>query len=318
MDNFDPTKKIIQKVSNPEQVLGSFETSEQIENIKKIFKINPELEQVVYDNLGLEYDKDIVIELGRSKISEAHGKVQNINVYYKGSLIIDSDNAAAEKLNEKLYLVTKQDGFSYPGDIALPNELRGQGLGVRILQKAANLLDTKIIPTYIATGGHTSPQALSMWEKAGNEIIPNNDAEKTYAKYLETIFPESKVKEILWHGTLMNFESFEHNSHFGTYKSAQERLDIISGGVESLKKRIGKTIPVTLNITNLESSEIDYSKAWDMYINTLPKECDGFSYVNVYEDKGSVSYVVLNPEQIHILGSQSDIEGFKKYIESNK
>jgi predicted kinase len=40
----------------------------------------------------------------------------------------------------------------------------------------------------------------------------------------------------------------------------------------------------------------------------------GFSYVNLSEDAGSFSYAVPKPEQIHILGSKKDIEGFKKFI----
>jgi hypothetical protein len=123
--------------------------------------------------------------------------VQNINVYYKGKLIIDSDNV----VSNKLFLVTKEDGSSYVGDIYIPTELQGQGLGIKILQKTANTLNTKIIPTHLSTGGFTSDNAKKMWEKAGNEITPNQEAEKLYAKYLETIFPESKVQDIVWHGT---------------------------------------------------------------------------------------------------------------------
>ncbi len=119
---------------------------------------------------NLEREKNIIIELGRSKDNEL-GKVQNINVLYNGELIIDSDNSQSNKL----YLVTKEDGTSYVGDVHLPSELQGKGLGIKILQEIANTLNTKIVPTYISTGGFTSDNAKKMWEKVGNEINPNPD-----------------------------------------------------------------------------------------------------------------------------------------------
>lgn len=116
---------------------------------------------------NLEAKRDISIELGRSK-ENVLGKVQNINVWYNGVQIIDSDNSKSDKL----YIVTKEDGTSYVGDIHLPSELQGKGLGIEILQEIANKLQTKIIPTYLSTGGFTSDNAKKMWEKVGNEINP--------------------------------------------------------------------------------------------------------------------------------------------------
>jgi len=43
----------------------------------------------------------------------------------------------------------------------------------------------------------------------------------------------------------------------------------------------------------------------------------GFEYINLSEDKGSTSYAIPSQEQIHILGSKQDIEGFKKYVNKN-
>mgnify|MGYP003418671475 CR=1 FL=1 len=119
---------------------------------------------------NFEKEKSIVIKLGRS-MENSLGKVQNINVLYNGELIINSDDVQGNKL----FLVTKEDGTSYVGDIHIPSELQGKGLGVKILQEIANILDTKIIPTYIATGGFTSENAKKMWEKVGNKIVPDQE-----------------------------------------------------------------------------------------------------------------------------------------------
>lgn len=309
---FDPTKKIIQKTINPEEISGNFETAEQIKNIKEVFKMNPELKDITFSCI----DKEIGIQLGRSKLSEALGKVQNINVSYKGNLIIDSDSAAIEKGNIKLFMVTKEDNTSYVGDIALPQELRGQGLGVRILQKIANILDTKIIPTYMATGGHTSPDAMSMWKKIGNEITPDNKAEEMYASYLETIFPESKIKEILWHGTINIIEGdFKENQHFGSLDAAKSRVGFVKQALARFDKSEFFHAAV-LNFKNPKrTNDLDY--AWAPEIELAQIEgFDGLVYVNNNEDTNKDSYVVFKPDQIHILGSASDIDGFKNFIET--
>lgn len=205
-----PPVNPVNKVELPknEQSVEYFSLSKQEENIQEVFKLSPELKQIACGSLGIENDEDIVVELGRSK-ENTLGKIQNINVYYKGEKIINSD----KQDSSKLYLVTKEDGTSYVGDIFIPTELQGQGLGKMILQKVADSLDTKITPTYLSTGGFTSENAKKMWEKIGNEILPNHEAEKLYGEYLKTIFPESKVQDIVWHGSFNHgFENFSKDS----------------------------------------------------------------------------------------------------------
>src|SRR3989344_4839855 len=146
----NPPVNPVSKVELPkaEQSVEHFSLSNQKKNIQEVFKLSPELKTIASDSLGLEDDKDIIVELGRSKENNL-GKIQNINIYYKGEKIINSD----EQDSSKLYLVTKEDGTSYVGDIFIPTELQGQGLGKKILQKVSDTLDTKIVPTYLSTGG---------------------------------------------------------------------------------------------------------------------------------------------------------------------
>ena len=126
----NPVNKI--ELPKTEQSVEHFSLSEQEKNIQEVFKLSPELKDIASKSLGIEDDKDIVIELGRNKEEASLGKIQNINVYYKGELILNSDDKSQSK---KLILVTKQDGISFVGDILLPEELQGKGLGAKILQK---------------------------------------------------------------------------------------------------------------------------------------------------------------------------------------
>ncbi len=115
--NFNPTQKIQRDLGVKDTQENASEEaskiSEQEKNIQEVFKLNPELEVVVREASGGDVDyKNIVIELGRSKDSEALGRVQNINVYYKGKLIIEefkqyiekNEISVPQKINERFTL----------------------------------------------------------------------------------------------------------------------------------------------------------------------------------------------------------------------
>lgn len=122
------------------------------------------------------------------------------------------------------------------------------------------------------------------------------------------------MKDIVYHGTLGTFDTFENNSHFGTYEAAKDRT------IASLPKYYhdkAKIIPVILNSTTIHESH-DVGSEWHKFVlSKISKEIDTISYINVYEGKGTHSYIAINPERIHILGSQKDIEGFKSFIQKD-
>lgn len=47
-------------------------------------------------------------------------------------------------------------------------------------------------------------------------------------------------------------------------------------------------------------------------------KADAIKYVNTFEDKGSESYIVFKPEQIHTLGNSQDVENFKEFVSKDK
>lgn len=158
-------------------------------------------------------------------------------------------------------------------------------------------------------------------------------AQQLYSQYLDTVFPDSKVRDIVYHGAFTDFISeglgFEGigGYHFGTKKSAQERLDARKEAGEK-EMEMGwfdefaippfqKDIiyPVILNIKSLDA-DVDQgdARSWARLIEKRKSDFDAIEYYNQVEDKGSTSYVVFEPEQIYILGSNQDIEGFKKFV----
>jgi hypothetical protein len=89
-----------------------------------------------------------------------------------------------------------------------------------------------------------------------------------YSAYLDTIFPDSKVKDIVYHGSDNNkLESFRENLrsgiHFGTIQQAKGRR--IATDTEF--KKDFKFLPVLLNLKNpLKSKDFDWEKAGDAFV----------------------------------------------------
>jgi len=178
-------------------------------------------------------------------------------------------------------------------------------------------------------------------------------AQQLYSQYLNSIFPNSKVKDIVYHGSDRKIEKFntrynDAGTHFGTLQAAKDRST-----KQDVDFKDWIIHPVILNIKNIYNQKDDLGNTGDadifynLYEQKLisKKELEnineyidaniagdaqsisleyqsllerlgfkGIEYINKFEDKGSTSYVVFEPEQIHILGSKQDIEGFKNFV----
>ena len=132
---------------------------------------------------------------------------------------------------------------------------------------------------------------------------------------------------IAYHGTTDNISQFRPLTHFGTEKAARDRMDY-------KKNKNGKIYKVQLNIQNpftikdFAGNHYDRVYAFDLRDKKLlsqedmekitmlqdPAELraaliakvkelgfDGFVYKNRYEDKGNLSYVILDPSQVKVL-----------------
>jgi len=246
-----------------------------------------------------------------------------------------------------------------------------------------------------------------------NSELENIGTKEQYEKYLVTIFPESKMQDIIWHGTLSKevFDNFDSEQE-STYGFLKHSGIFFTSMIEDAKTRgsgkekAERVIPAIVNIQNpVVTAEKDISKIIDntvaygegeieellgnemirnrweelgwkyriedenliitkpitekqrglfnlegnlvidlsdnaMHIGNLsewqtkPLQSMGFDSVIDTDasnagfqvelgvnDLGRIMkhkswYIMLNPKDVHILGSQSDIKGFKKYIES--
>jgi len=142
------------------------------------------------------------------------------------------------------------------------------------------------------------------------EIFNNNPelasigTPEEYSDYLDSIFPDSKVKDIVYHGTKAYSPSGAEKPKFETFdksfigKGQGLRSDDMAkgfyfGSYNIADKTGTRVIPAILDIQEVNDT-------------TVRRDTVDF------DTKGDV-FVVEEPEQIHILGSKQDIQKFKEY-----
>lgn len=174
-----------------------------------------------------------------------------------------------------------------------------------------------------------------------------------YSQYLDRIFPESKLKQVLYHGSrnkeIEKFEIKKENQKVGhslsgaeytgfyftsDFKYAKEYTYRNKYGLPIFsKEKRGKVYPVVLNIKDIKlyrgTGKSDREKFNNEYgqtdvssinsIQTIKKDeaIDSESIANIYYSRNNLvlhELVLFNLDQIHMLGSQKDVEMFKKFV----
>jgi hypothetical protein len=152
-----------------------------------------------------------------------------------------------------------------------------------------------------------------------------------YSQYLDTIFPDSKVKDIVYHGSGVNIISKEgwktgketgtgHRGILGYYfskylldaKIYAQRAGSPKATPESLLQE-GYIVPA---IVNAQTKTVE-TEVYDRFaeIRRWDENYKGFDSVTYGQGLDQNKEVVVKTkEQIHILGSKQDIEGFKEFV----
>ena len=114
-----------------------------------------------------------------------------------------------------------------------------------------------------------------------NPELAKIGTEQQYSQYLDTVFPDSKVKDIVYHGTEDKFDKFDIK-----YFGKNDYGDLGKGFYFAFDKASIFNEPIVIS-----------------------------AIVNDIEAKTSPGYEIMIPksEQIHILGNKQDIEGFKEF-----
>ena len=174
------------------------------------------------------------------------------------------------------------------------------------------------------------PVLESQNEKEGvSEVFENTpelakiSTQEQYSQYLDTIFPDSKVKDIVHHGSNQKFDEFKKNQKGRNLSGGRafyfttdiEKSENYSKNEDS--EDINNIYHVLLDVKSPNSELVESGQIMtEEEIKSRKRQgYDGL----LLEDEDSdyiEEYVVFEPEQIHILGSKQDIEGFKQFVEN--
>jgi hypothetical protein len=183
------------------------------------------------------------------------------------------------------------------------------------------------------------PGGQRMWDAFGSTF--NNEPEEPEAQpekksLWQRLFKEADAidEDIAYHGTTDDITEFHPLSHFGTEKAAKDRMTY-------KKIKDGKIYKVDLDIKNpltikdfpgihydrlyafeLRDKKLISQKEMEA-ITTIDDKAelrkalltklnelgiDGFVYKNKYEDKGNISYVIVDPSQVKVLSVEPATE----------
>lgn len=163
--------------------------------------------------------------------------------------------------------------------------------------------------------------------------LSNIGSKEEYFEYIKTIFPDSSINSIFFHGGKKGIESFKkpgdkgfkastYSGDYGIYFTSDKLL--AKHYLKSSKRSERQLYTVVLNIRNPKKTNAWFAlrirKFFDknllypesITINDYNKlKSEGHDSILWHGEKGEA--IVFEPEQIHILGSEKDIYSFKKW-----
>ncbi|HBA36657.1 TPA: hypothetical protein DCZ15_02160 [Candidatus Falkowbacteria bacterium] len=151
-----------------------------------------------------------------------------------------------------------------------------------------------------------------------NPELAEIGTKEQYSEYLDTIFPDSKVRDIVYHASSNKIEKFRDNM-FGTYFSYSPIQGVYGDVINNVLLNI-KSLLIMPKPEDSTEEKVIYDKEYRSYNNPSfsPEGARIYKYDASVESstvtKEGIQIKVRNPEQIHILGSEQDIENFKKFV----
>ena len=140
--------------------------------------------------------------------------------------------------------------------------------------------------------------------------------QEQYSAYLDTIFPNSKLKDIVYHGgDTTDFIEREEWTYFTNDKKYASNYGKVHFAILNITK--GKVLEDTIDKTNIA---VTYKKALANADGVIGKESMGIVNKNGknFLANGQEVVAVRRPEQIHMLGSKAEIEGFRNFVNTNQ
>lgn len=138
-----------------------------------------------------------------------------------------------------------------------------------------------------------------------NPELNNIGTQQQYSQYLDMIFPDSKVKDIVYHGTDSKEKILEKG-----FKNNAELFE-----PDDDRAYEGGELGFGYYFTTTQQSAKNYGEPVAVILNN-PDITNETTFNLITNEKG-IQHFVKTKEQIHILGSKQDVEGFKEFVESS-
>ena len=254
-------------------------------NVSELFESNPELADEVYKALGV----------GENIVGKKWKEV------VKNYLVTPAMYRARLRNYEATLQRLKEDNYTLP-------RLRTEDLNKLLSEEKLALLKY-YSEVYLNNAGTitSAPSKITEEDKL--------KAQELYSKYLDSIFPDSKVKDIVRHDTNNKFwEGYLPNGK--DFKSKRGIYFNPTSGNEGGFANASYKIKAIINLINPTIKDMDNDYAAQNTNELYPNNDGVIGYVESPKQIGE--YIVSKPEQIHILGSEEDIKGFKEYIKDEK
>jgi hypothetical protein len=151
-----------------------------------------------------------------------------------------------------------------------------------------------------------------------NPELSQIGTQQQYSQYLDTIFPDSKVKDIVYRGDNTTDYNKEKTGVFGKGIYFSQSKILAKFYADKIKGQVNAAILNTINPNTEYYFHPDFEEktGYKSVYKGIQLDKNEDSIVGLRTDSlGEIKeYVVFEPEQIHILGSKQDVEGFKKFV----
>ena len=121
-----------------------------------------------------------------------------------------------------------------------------------------------------------------------------------YSNYLDTIFPDTKIKDILFHGTNVEFDKFDLAFEGTNEKGGRGKGLNFTRDINDTELYGNIKIAVLINAQTKVLTDVEAKNTKDSYIDDVDE------------------VVVYNSDQIYILGNEADLKAFKKFTNKIK
>lgn len=154
-----------------------------------------------------------------------------------------------------------------------------------------------------------------------NPELASIGTQEQYSEYLDTIFPESKMKNIVYHynSSGVKFDKFDIK-YIGSQSLGSQDLDQGFSFVNKIEvaKAFGSFNVEIYTLPEEVWSTLDketYSKYDKNIVSVVvnPKQTDWKS-----NQEGWSEFMIKDPNNIHILGSKQDIQSFRNFVSGKK